>query len=110
MKISDFIDKMTEGELQSFSKMSGFYEVDELQDASYLFKQEFEFDTKVNGYDLCLDCGMAVIVKEDKLIAVLSEDSGIEPFVFDGVIIVPGRDYISLFSTKSGESKREAIR
>ena len=107
MKIKDFIDKMTEDELQSFCNLSNI-EYGDVNEFSRLFNKGFEFDEQVNGYDVCLECEATIIVKDGKLIAVLSED--LDPFVFSGVIMVPGRDYISMFSTHSGESKREMIK
>ena len=51
-----------------------------------------------------------LIVKDGKIEVAISEYEIMNPFVFGDVIVVPGRDSITCYNLKTGESTTEYIR
>lgn len=53
----------------------------------------------------------ALVIKGDyDIIALFSEYEPMNPFLFDGVVVMPGHDSITLFSLRTRELKRKYIR
>jgi hypothetical protein len=110
MKIKDFIDKMTEEELQSFkekkSDFDWFLDVfgDRRIESQYMEKKELD------GYDVYDNDAFTVIIKDGKLVHVLNQSESWGSEYFDGVIILLGHDAMSMFSTRTEEASSVFIR
>jgi len=117
--LSDILDNMSEQEIKEFItfelEVEDSFEEDELMDyiedmgdATISYGPEI-----VNDYKCCwvnrLD-GYVILDSNDKLICLLSEYEVGNPVIFEGIIIVPGRDSITMFSTITKTKKREYIR
>jgi len=67
---------------------------------------------QLNGYDIYQSnqIGGVVILKDGKLVCIIDEYEMCNVIYFEGSVIVPGRDTMTMFSTTTGVKKVEYIR
>jgi len=127
-KVKDILDEMSTediGEMVKFEANTDKYGTEE-DVIERLFGRDFTFDSskgysaailqygpkRLNGYDIYQSNQIdgVVILKDGKLVCIVDEYEMLNIVYFEGVVIVPGRDTMTMFSTTTGVKQVEYIR